>query len=101
MRDSTSQIKKKLLVAETKPTSDDVIKKVIAPVIQPMVKEIQDSYRLKNRDSQRIKQDIEESIQSVVKQNDSEQKVQKAHIVSQYTEKIEAAQDLEEKEKLE
>lgn len=100
LRDSVQQIETSLRAADTKPTFDEMISTITAPVITPIVREMQATYGLKNQASNRLERNIKEAIKDVAKKNDSEQKVEEAHITANYNEQIKAVQDDEIKELL-
>lgn len=100
LRDSVRHIEMEVRVAHTKPTFDEMISNITAPVITPIVREMQATYGLKNQASNRIERNIKEAIKDVAKKNDSEQQVAEAHITANYNEQIKAVQDNEVKAQL-
>lgn len=82
---------------DLKPTLEDMLARVTAPVITPIVQEMQETYGLKNRAAQRIEKDIKDAIKTVAEENDKAQNVAIAHKEAEYKEKIEAAKSEAEK----
>ena len=97
LRSSINTIEETIRNEDLKPTLEEMLNRVTAPVITPIVREMQDTYGLKNRAAQRIEKDIQEAIKTVVEENESAQKVAIAHKEEEYKEKIEAARTQEEK----
>ena len=101
LRSSISLIETTMRDEATKPTCDDMISRVTAPVITPIVSEMQATYGLKSRAAQRIEKDIKDAIKTVAEENDNAQKVAIAHKEAEYKEKIEVAKTVEEKQAIE
>ena len=101
LRSSINTIEQTIRNEDLKPTLEEMLNRVTAPVITPIVREMQDTYGLKNRAAQRIEKDIKEAIKTVVEENESAQKVAIAHKEEEFKEKIESATTTEEKEAFE
>ena len=97
LRSSITNIENTIRNEDLKPTLEDMLARVTAPVITPIVQEMQETYGLKNRAAQRIEKDIKNAIKTVTEENDKEQNVAIAHKEAEYKEKIEAAKSEEEK----
>ena len=97
LRSSISNIENTIRNEDLKPTLEDMLTRVAAPVITPIVQEMQETYGLKNRAAQRIEKDIKDAIKTVAEENDKAQNVAIAHKEAEYKEKIEAAKSEEEK----
>ena len=97
LRSSITNIENTIRNEDLKPTLEDMLARVTAPVITPIVQELQESYGLKNRAAQRIEKDIKDAIKTVAEENDKAQNVAIAHKEAEYKEKIEAAKSEEEK----
>lgn len=97
LRSSISNIENTIRNEDLKPTLEDMLARVTAPVITPIVQEMQETYGLKNRAAQRIEKDIKNAIKTVAEENDKAQNVAIAHKEAEYKEKIEAAKSEEEK----
>ena len=97
LRSSIINIENTIRNEDLKPTLEDMLARVTAPVITPIVQEMQETYGLKNRAAQRIEKDIKEAIKTVAEENDKAQNVAIAHKEAEYKEKIEAAKSEEEK----
>lgn len=96
-RSSIKNIENTIRNEDLKPTLEDMLARVTAPVITPIVQEMQETYGLKNRAAQRIEKDIKDAIKTVAEENDKAQNVAIAHKEAEYKEKIEAAKSEEEK----
>ena len=94
---SITNIENTIRNEDLKPTLEDMLSRVTAPVITPIVQEMQETYGLKNRAAQRIEKDIKDAIKTVAEENDKAQNVAIAHKEAEYKEKIEAATSDEEK----
>ena len=94
---SITNIENTIRNEDLKPTLEDMLARVTAPVITPIVQEMQETYGLKNRAAQRIEKDIKDAIKTVAEENDKAQNVAIAHKEAEYKEKIEAATSDEEK----
>ena len=97
LRSSITSIENTIRNEDLKPTLEDMLARVTAPVITPIVQEMQETYGLKNRAAQRIEKDIKDAIKTVAEENDKAQNVAIAHKEAEYNEKIEAATADEEK----
>ena len=97
LRSSITNIENTIRNEDLKPTLEDMLARVTAPVITPIVQEMQETYGLKNRAAQRIEKDIKDAIKTVAEENDKAQNVAIAHKEAEYKEKIEAAKSEEEK----
>lgn len=97
LRSSITNIENTIRNEDLKPTLEDMLARVTAPVITPIVQEMQETYGLKNRAAQRIEKDIKDAIKTVAEENDKAQTVAIAHKEAEYKEKIEAAKSEEEK----
>ena len=97
LRSSIKNIENTIRNEDLKPTLEDMLARVTAPVITPIVQEMQETYGLKNRAAQRIEKDIKDAIKTVAEENDKAQNVAIAHKEAEYKEKIEAATSDEEK----
>lgn len=97
LRSSIANIENTIRNEDLKPTLEDMLSRVTAPVITPIVQEMQETYGLKNRAAQRIEKDIKDAIKTVAEENDKAQNVAIAHKEAEYKEKIEAATSDEEK----
>ena len=97
LRSSIKNIENTIRNEDLKPTLEDMLARVTAPVITPIVQEMQETYGLKNRAAQRIEKDIKDAIKTVAEENDKAQNVAIAHKEAEYKEKIEAAKSEEEK----
>ena len=97
LRSSIANIENTIRNEDLKPTLEDMLSRVTAPVITPIVQEMQETYGLKNRAAQRIEKDIKDAIKTVAEENDKAQNVAIAHKEAEYKEKIEAAKSEEEK----
>ena len=97
LRSSIANIENIIRNEDLKPTLEDMLSRVTAPVITPIVQEMQETYGLKNRAAQRIEKDIKDAIKTVAEENDKAQNVAIAHKEAEYKEKIEAAKSEEEK----
>ncbi|MDU6735791.1 MAG: DEAD/DEAH box helicase family protein, partial [Veillonella sp.] len=97
LRSSIANIENTIRNEDLKPTLEDMLSRVTAPVITPIVQEMQETYGLKNRAAQRIEKDIKDAIKMVAEENDKAQNVAIAHKEAEYKEKIEAATSDEEK----
>ena len=97
LRSSIANIENTIRNEDLKPTLEDMLSRVTAPVITPIVQEMQETYGLKNRAAQRIEKDIKDAIKTVAEENDKAQNVAIAHKEAKYKEKIEAATSDEEK----
>ena len=97
LRSSIINIENTIRNEDLKPTLEDMLARVTAPVITPIVQEMQETYGLKNRAAQRIEKDIKDAIKTVAEENDKAQNVDIAHKEAEYKEKIEAAKSEEEK----
>ena len=97
LRSSIINIENTIRNEDLKPTLEDMLARVTAPVITPIVQEMQETYGLKNRAAQRIEKDIKDAIKTVAEENDKAQNVAIAHKEAEYKEKIEAAKSEEEK----
>ena len=97
LRSSITSIENTIRNEDLKPTLEDMLARVTAPVITPIVQEMQETYGLKNRAAQRIEKDIKDAIKTVAEENDKAQNVAIAHKEAEYNEKIEAATSEEEK----
>ena len=97
LRSSIANIENTIRNEDLKPTLEDMLSRVTAPVITPIVQEMQETYGLKNRAAQRIEKDIKDAIKMVAEENDKAQNVAIAHKEAEYKEKIEAAKSEEEK----
>ena len=97
LRSSITSIENTIRNEDLKPTFEDMLARVTAPVITPIVQEMQETYGLKNRAAQRIEKDIKDAIKTVAEENDKAQNVAIAHKEAEYKEKIEAATSDEEK----
>lgn len=97
LRSSIKNIENMIRNEALKPTLEDMLARVTAPVITPIVQEMQETYGLKNRAVQRIEKDIKDAIKTVAEENDKAQNVAIAHKEAEYKEKIEAAKSEEEK----
>lgn len=97
LRSSIKNIENTIRNEDLKPTLEDMLVRVTAPVITPIVQEMQETYGLKNRAAQRIEKDIKDAIKTVAEENDKAQNVAIAHKEAEYKEKIEAAKSEEEK----
>lgn len=97
LRSSISKIENTIRNEDLKPTLEDMLTRMAAPVITPIVQEMQETYGLKNRAAQRIEKDIKDAIKTVAEENDKAQNVAIAHKEAEYKEKIEAAKSEEEK----
>ena len=97
LRSSIANIENTIRNEDLKPTLEDMLSRVTAPVITPIVQEMQETYGLKNRAAQRIEKDIKNAIKTVAEENDKAQNVAIAHKEAEYKEKIEAATSDEEK----
>lgn len=97
LRSSIANIENTIRNEDLKPTLEDMLARVTAPVITPIVQEMQETYGLKNRAAQRIEKDIKDAIKTVAEENDKAQNVAIAHKEAEYKEKIEAAKSEEEK----
>ena len=97
LRSSIANIENAIRNEDLKPTFEDMLSRVTAPVITPIVQEMQETYGLKNRAAQRIEKDIKDAIKTVAEENDKAQNVAIAHKEAEYKEKIEAAKSEEEK----
>lgn len=97
LRSSINTIEETIRNEDLKPTLEEMLSRVTAPVITPIVREMQDTYGLKNRAAQRIEKDIKDAIKTVAEENDKAQNVAIAHKEAEYNEKIEAATSDEEK----
>lgn len=97
LRSSIINIENMIRNEDLKPTLEDMLARVTAPVITPIVQEMQETYGLKNRAAQRIEKDIKDAIKTVAEENDKAQNVAIAHKEAEYKEKIEAAKSEEEK----
>jgi type II restriction endonuclease, putative len=94
---SITNIENTIRNEDLKPTLEDMLARVTAPVITPIVQEMQETYGLKNRAAQRIEKDIKDAIKTVAEENDKAQNVAIAHKEAEYKEKIEAAKSEAEK----
>lgn len=94
---SITNIENTIRNEDLKPTLEDMLARVTAPVITPIVQEMQETYGLKNQAAQRIEKDIKDAIKTVAEENDKAQNVAIAHKEAEYKEKIEAAKSEEEK----
>ena len=94
---SITNIENTIRNEDFKPTLEDMLARVTAPVITPIVQEMQETYGLKNRAAQRIEKDIKDAIKTVAEENDKAQNVAIAHKEAEYKEKIEAAKSEAEK----
>ena len=101
LRSSINTIEQTIRNEDLKPTLEEMLNRVTAPVITPIVREMQDTYGLKNRAAQRIEKDIKKAIKTVVEENESAQNIAIAHKEEEYKEKIESATTTEEKEAFE
>ena len=101
LRSSITNIENTIRNEDLKPTLEDMLARVTAPVITPIVQEMQETYGLKNRAAQRIEKDIKDAIKTVAEENDKAQNVAIAHKEAEYKEKIEAAKSEEEKQAIE
>lgn len=101
LRSSITNIENTIRNEVLKPTLEDMLARVTAPVITPIVQEMQETYGLKNRAAQRIEKDIKDAIKTVAEENDKAQNVAIAHKEAEYKEKIEAAKSEEEKQAIE
>ena len=97
LRSSIANIENTIRNEDLKPSLEDMLARVTAPVITPIVQEMQETYGLKNRAAQRIEKDIKDAIKTVAEENDKAQNVAIAHKEAEYKEKIEAATSDEEK----
>lgn len=97
LRSSIKNIENTIRNEDLKPTLEDMLVRVTAPVITPIIQEMQETYGLKNRAAQRIEKDIKDAIKTVAEENDKAQNVAIAHKEAEYKEKIEAAKSEEEK----
>ena len=97
LRSSIKNIENTIRNEDLKPTLEDMLARVTAPVITPIVQEMQETYGLKNRAAQRIEKDIKDAIKTVAEENDKAQNVAIAHKEAEYKERIEAATSDEEK----
>lgn len=97
LRSSITNIENTIRNEDLKPTLEDMLARVTAPVITPIVQEMQETYGLKNRAAQRIEKDIKDAIKTVAEEDDKAQTVAIAHKEAEYKEKIEAAKSEEEK----
>ena len=97
LRSSIANIENTIRNEDLKPTLEDMLSRVTAPVITPIVQEMQETYGLKNRAAQRIEKDIKDAIKTVAEENDKAQNVAIAHKEAEYKEKLEAATSDEEK----
>lgn len=97
LRSSITSIENTIRNEDLKPTLENMLARVTAPVITPIVQEMQETYGLKNRAAQRIEKDIKDAIKMVAEENDKAQNVAIAHKEAEYKEKIEAATSEEEK----
>lgn len=97
LRSSIKNIENTIRNEDLKPTLEEMLARVTAPVITPIVQEMQETYGLKNRAAQRIEKDIKDAIKTVAEENDKAQNVAIAHKEAEYKEKIEAAKSEEEK----
>lgn len=97
LRSSITNIENTIRNEDLKPTLEDMLARVTAPVITPIVQEMQETYGLKNRAAQRIEKDIKDAIKTVAEENDKAQNVAIAHKEAEYKEKIEAAKSEEAK----
>ena len=97
LRSSITNIENTIRNEDLKPTLEDMLARVTAPVITPIVQDMHETYGLKNRAAQRIEKDIKDAIKTVAEENDKAQNVAIAHKEAEYKEKIEAAKSEEEK----
>ncbi len=100
LRTSIEHIESTVRHQETKPTADEIIRQVTDPYIAPIVREMKDTYGLKNRGTQRLEKEVKSAIEDTVRKNDAEQAIAIAHTQREFTDKMNEATSEAEKEEL-
>lgn len=93
LREGAEAVGKSIRDAGAAPSTNDILAGLSAAVIEPMVREMQNTYGLKGKKAEEIKKDIRKVVVDTVKRNEGEQQVAEENIVKDYNAKIDAVEE--------